>query len=176
MIGRKRRHQLSAPEDMGRAPSSEQATKREGREFAVMSRENGGYSAVPGLVALVGIYVVFGVLYPSMFHPYTIYSILLEMGSYGFIALGVVLVLIIAEIDLSIGSVAGLGSAVVGALIVNMGVDWLVAVAAGIAAGVAVGTLQGLLVTKLGVPSFVITLGGLLSWEGVQLLIPELLT
>lgn len=139
------------------------------RKATATPRENGGYSPVPGIASLVGIYLVFGILYPSMFHAYTMYSILLQLGSYGFIALGVVLVLTIGEIDLSIGSVAGLGSAIVGALIVNHGVNWLVAVVVALAAGLAIGVLQGTLVAKLGVPSFVITLGGLLSWEGIQL-------
>ena len=138
---------------------------------AAIPRENGGYSPVPGIVALVAIYVIFSVLYPSMLHAYTLYSILLQLGSYGFVALGVVLILIIGEIDLSIGSVAGLGSAIVGTLIVNDGMSWILAIIIGLAAGVAVGAIQGLLVTKLQVPSFVITLGGLLAWEGVQLAI-----
>lgn len=132
-------------------------------------RENGGYSPIPGLVALAAIYLVFALLYSSMTTGYTLYSILLQMGSYGFVALGVTLVLIIGEIDLSIGSVAGLGSAVCGVLVSTHGYPWWVAVAAAIGSGLAAGLLQGFIVTLLEVPSFVITLGGLLAWQGVQL-------
>jgi len=132
-------------------------------------RENGGYSPVPGLVALVVIFAFFAVFNPSMLYPFTLQSILLDMGSYGFVALGVVLILIIGEIDLSVGSVAGLGSAITGTLVQVYTMNWILAVVVGIAAGILVGVIQGLLVTKLQVPSFVITLGGLLSWQGVQL-------
>ncbi len=134
-----------------------------------MPRENGGYSPVPGLVALVVIFAFFAAFNSSMVRPFTVQSILLSMGSYGFVALGVVLILIIGEIDLSVGSLAGLGSAVTGTLVEVEGWHWLLAVIGGIAVGVLAGTLQGILVTRLVVPSFVITLGGLLSWQGVQL-------
>jgi D-xylose transport system permease protein len=141
------------------------------RNTGAMPRENGGYTPIPGLIALFAVYIVFAVLYESMTGPYTIYTILLQMGSYGFVALGVVLVLIIGEIDLSVGSVAGLGSAVVGVLVAKHGVAAPLAIVIGIAAGGAIGALQGVIITQLQVPSFVITLGGLLTWQGVQLLI-----
>lgn len=131
--------------------------------------ENGGFTAVPGIVALILIFGIFAILEPSMTYAFTIQNILLEMGSYGFVALGVVLILIVGEIDLSVGSIAGLGSAIVGTLIEANHYPWVLAVAIGIVAGLAIGALQGVLVTKLRVPSFVITLGGLLSWQGVQL-------
>jgi D-xylose transport system permease protein len=141
------------------------------RESGKIARENGGYSPIPGLIALVAIYVVFAVLYSSMTGAYTIYTILLQLGSYGFVALGVTLVLIIGEIDLSVGSVAGLGSALVGVLVAKQGVAAPLAIVIGIAAGGAIGVLQGVIITQLQVPSFVITLGGLLAWQGVQLAI-----
>jgi D-xylose transport system permease protein len=140
-------------------------------EGSSMRRENGGYSPIPGLVALVIVYLLFAIPQPLMFGSYTISSTLLSMASYGFVALGVVLVLAIGEIDLSVGSIAGLGSAITGTLLQVAGVNWLLAIAAGILAGALAGLIQGILVTRLGVPSFIITLGGLLSWQGVQLAI-----
>jgi D-xylose transport system permease protein len=155
---------------MSGAPAEEEAgLRRVVRETGAIARENGGYSPVPGLIALFAVYIVFAALYESMTGAYTIYTILLQLGSYGFVALGVTLVLIIGEIDLSVGSVAGLGSAVVGVLVANEGVAAPLAIAIGIAAGFAIGAFQGVIITQLQVPSFVITLGGLLAWQGVQL-------
>jgi len=142
---------------------------RELESLLSIPRENGGYSPVPGLVALVLIYGFFALFNSGMRSSFTVTSVLLDMGSYGFVALGVVLILIIGEIDLSVGSVAGLGSAIAGTLLQTYAVNWILAIGAGIAAGLLVGIIQGVLITKLEVPSFVITLGGLLSWQGVQL-------
>lgn len=140
-------------------------------EGSSMRRENGGYSAVPGLVALAIVFLLFAIPQPLMFGSFTITSILLAMASYGLVALGVVLVLTIGEIDLSVGSIAGLGSAIAGTLLQTVGVNWIIAILLGVLAGVLAGFVQGTLVTRLGVPSFIITLGGLLSWQGVQLAI-----
>jgi D-xylose transport system permease protein len=157
------------PVDQGSSTRRRIAPASTLRHAASGDRENGGYSPVPGIVALFVIYLVFASLYHEMTSGYTLYSIMLQMGSYGFVALGVTLVLIIGEIDLSIGSVAGLGSAVAGVLVTTHGYPWWVAIAAAIVSGLLAGLLQGLIVTLLEVPSFVITLGGLLAWQGVQL-------
>jgi D-xylose transport system permease protein len=141
------------------------------RATASMRRENGGYSPIPGLIALVIVFFVFAIPQPTMFGSFTIQGILLSMTSYGLVALGVVLVLTIGEIDLSVGSIAGLGSAITGTLLQVAQVNWIIAIACGVLAGAAAGFVQGMLVTRLGVPSFIITLGGLLSWQGVQLAI-----
>ncbi|SFN61204.1 sugar ABC transporter permease [Mycetocola miduiensis] len=153
------------------APSAAKPVEGFSNQAYSMRRENGGYNPVPGLVALAIIYVFFAAVAPVMLGSFTLQSIVLSMVSYGFVALGVVLVLTLGEIDLSVGSVAGLASAVTGTLLQVMHFPWWVSIIAGIAAGMAAGVIQGLLVTKLAVPSFVITLGGLLSWQGLQLMI-----
>ena len=84
----------------------------------------------------------------------------------GTIAIGVVLVLLLAEIDLSIGSVSGLAAAVVAVGYVGHAWPLWLAVAAAVAAGALVGVFYGVLNTRFGVPSFVITLAGLLGFLG----------
>jgi D-xylose transport system permease protein len=85
------------------------------------------------------------------------------------VAAGVVVVLLVGEIDLSVGEVAGVG-ATVAAVLAFRG-DWPspVAVLGGVAVGAVIGLLQGLVVARLGVPSFVVTLAGLLVWQGTTL-------
>ncbi len=87
----------------------------------------------------------------------------------GTLALGVVLVLLLGEIDLSIGSMSGLSGAVLTVLFVNQGMNIWVAVAVALVTGVAVGLLYGLIFNRFGVPSFVISLAGLLALLGLQL-------
>jgi D-xylose transport system permease protein len=86
------------------------------------------------------------------------------------IAVGVVFVLLIGEIDLSIGYVSGIASVVVAELQVpGSGHQWpgLVAIGCAVAAGAAIGAVQGSIIAIIGVPSFVVTLAGLLIWQGV---------
>jgi D-xylose transport system permease protein len=85
------------------------------------------------------------------------------------ISIGVVLVLLLGEIDLSIGAVSGLAAGVTAVLSVNEGWDPGIALVAGLLAGTAIGLLNGFMVTFFGIPSFVVTLAGLLAWQGVLL-------
>ncbi len=93
---------------------------------------------------------------------------MLQIAVIGTIAIGLVFVLLLGEMDLSIGSVAGVTSAVLGVLMVHHGWPWWAAIIAAGAAGAAIGAFQGAWLAIVGVPSFVVTLAGLLSWQGVQ--------
>ena len=85
------------------------------------------------------------------------------------LALAVVLVLLIGEIDLSLGTLAGLCAALLAVLLTNHGWPAWAAIVAALVVGAAAGVLQGGIVVRVGVPSFVVTLGGFLAWQGVQL-------
>ncbi len=87
----------------------------------------------------------------------------------GVIALGIVCVLMLGEIDLSVGSMSGVGSALIGVLWVNQGVPLIVAIAGALALGAVIGAIYATLRTRLGMPSFVSTLAGLLALLGLQL-------
>jgi ABC-type xylose transport system permease subunit len=84
-------------------------------------------------------------------------------------AMGIVLVLLLGEIDLSVGSVSGVAAAILAVLHVNNGWNPWASILMAILGGILIGVLQGLIFTKLGVPSFVVTLAGLLIWQGVML-------
>lgn len=129
----------------------------------------GDLGSVPVVVGLLVIWGVFGIVNPRFLSSINLVNLSMQCAAVGTIALGVVLVLLLAEIDLSIGSVSGLASAIVAVGYVGNSWPLWVAVLAALLAGALVGTLYGLLNTRFGVPSFVITLAGLLGFLGAQL-------
>ncbi|GAA4709795.1 D-xylose transport system permease protein [Promicromonospora umidemergens] len=136
---------------------------------AVWQRVRIGTGLLPIVAALVGIWLVLGAINPAFLAPENLVNLTLQSAPVGVIALGVVLVLLVGEIDLSVGSLSGLAAAVVAVGSVTLG--WPVALAIGVAlaCGVVVGLGYGALSTRLGLPSFVFTLAGLLFLAGVQL-------
>jgi D-xylose transport system permease protein len=96
-------------------------------------------------------------------------NLMLQITAIGLISIGVVYVLLLGEIDLSVGAVSGLAAAIVVVLNVRHGWDPYLAIAAGVVVGAAIGFLQGAVFTRFGVPSFVVTLAGLLAWQGALL-------
>ncbi|WP_036962520.1 ABC transporter permease subunit, partial [Promicromonospora kroppenstedtii] len=136
---------------------------------AVWQRVRGGNSLLPILAALVVIWLVMGAVNPAFLAPENLVNLTLQSAPVGVIALGVVLVLLVGQIDLSVGSVSGLAAAVVAVGSVNLGWPVALAILAALACGVVVGLGYGALSTRLGLPSFVFTLAGLLFLAGVQL-------
>src|SRR5690606_33861810 len=136
---------------------------------AVWQRVRGGSSLLPIVAALVGIWLVLGAVDPAFLAPENLVNLTLQSAPVGVIALGVVLVLLVGQIDLSVGSLSGVAAAVVAVGSVTLG--WPVALAflAALVCGVVVGIGYGVLSTRLGLPSFVFTLAGLLFLAGVQL-------
>ncbi len=96
-------------------------------------------------------------------------NLMLQITAIGLISVGVVYVLLLGEIDLSVGAVSGLAAAIMAVLNVQHGWSPYLAIAAAIVAGLAIGLLQGALFSRFGVPSFVVTLAGLLAWQGALL-------
>ncbi|MEN5074132.1 sugar ABC transporter permease [Isoptericola cucumis] len=126
-------------------------------------------SMLPALGALALVWLVLGVVDPAFLSAENLVNLTLQSAPVGVIALGVVLVLLVGQIDLSVGSLSGLAAAVVAVGTVNLGWPVAVSVLAAMAVGVVVGLGYGLLAARLGVPSFVLTLGGLLLLAGVQM-------
>lgn len=136
----------------------------------VWNRLRGGdLGSLPVVVGLVVICAVFYSLDPRFLSSFSMVNILTYAAPVGIIALGIVLVLLLGEIDLSVGSVSGMAAAVMAVLVVKQGHPPLLGLAAGIAVGVVVGVAYALLYTVLGIPSFVFSLGGLLGFQGVLL-------
>ncbi|GEC68863.1 ABC transporter permease [Raoultella terrigena] len=133
--------------------------------------KTGDLGTAPVIAGLIVISLVFTWLNPVFIAPNNLVNLLFDCATVGFISLGIVCVLMLGEIDLSVGSMSGLASAIVGVLWVNTG--WPVAAAIGVAllCGIAVGLIYALLYNRVGMPSFVATLAGLLALLGMQLYI-----
>lgn len=130
---------------------------------------SGDLGMLPVFVGLVLISVVFTALNPVFLAPNNLVNLLFDAAAIGLISLGVVCVLLLGEIDLSIGSMSGLASAVIGVLWVNQGVNMPLAVLGAVVCGGAVGWIYGVLRNRFEMPSFVATLSGLLALLGLQL-------
>ena len=132
---------------------------------------SGNLGMLPVVIGLVLISTVFSILNPIFLAPNNLVNLLFDAAAVGLIALGVVCVLLLGEIDLSIGSMSGLGSALMGVLWVNSGIPLPLAIVAVVVTGVLVGALYGFLRNQFEMPSFVATLAGLLALLGLQLYI-----
>ncbi|MEU1518012.1 sugar ABC transporter permease [Streptomyces sp. NPDC005811] len=124
---------------------------------------------VPVLLSLALTWAVFQSLNHNFLSPRNLSILSVDIVGTGMVAVGIVFVLLIGEIDLSVGSLAGLSGAVFAALDVNLGMPEWLAVLIALACGAAAGGLQGFSFARIGVPAFVVTLAGLLAWNGVML-------
>ncbi|WP_198672390.1 sugar ABC transporter permease [Pseudogemmobacter bohemicus] len=140
------------------------------RQFVDRVR-SGDLGILPVAVGLVVISVVFSSLNPVFLLPNNLVNLLFDCATVGVISLGIVCVLMLGEIDLSVGSMSGLASAMVGVVWVNMGLPLPIAIGAALLAGLVIGFVYATLYTRLGMPSFVATLAGLLAILGMQLYI-----
>ena len=130
---------------------------------------SGDLGMAPVIIGLVLIWLIFFLQNDRFLSSRNLVNLSLDSATIGMISLGIVLVLLLGEIDLSVGSVSGVGGSIMAVLLVYQGWPLLSAILLALAVGVAIGTFYGLLFTQFGVPSFVITLAGLLAFLGVQL-------
>jgi len=124
--------------------------------------------SLPVLAALVALALVFQALNGAYLSADNLVNLTQQAATTGIITLGMVLVLMVGQVDLSVGAVSGLAAAVVAVAVARAGWPLVVAVVAAIAVGAAFGAGYGWMYTRLGVPSFVITLAGLLVGIGLQ--------
>ncbi len=132
---------------------------------------SGDLGPLPVVVGLAIIWTVFQSLNSVFLSSNNLVNLLFDCSTVGVISLGIVCVLMVGEIDLSVGSVSGLSSGLLGVLWVNLGWPMPLALLAAVAAGAAIGGVYALLFNRFGMPSFVITLAGLLAVLGLQLYI-----
>ncbi len=132
---------------------------------------SGDLGSLPVVVGLAIIWTVFQSLNPIFLSSNNLVNLLFDCSTVGVISLGIVCILMVGEIDLSVGSISGFASAMVGVLWVNS--DWPVvpAILAALVAGAVIGFIYAVLFNRLGMPSFVSTLAGLLAVLGLQLYI-----
>jgi len=131
----------------------------------------GELGALPVIIGLVVIWAIFALANPSFLKPENLSNLVLQIASIGTISAGLVLVLLLGEIDLSAGAVSGLAGGMVAVLSVKWGLPAPVAIGAGILTGTAIGLLQGSWITSLRIPSFVVSLAGFLAWQGALIYI-----
>ena len=133
----------------------------------------GDWGALPIFIGLAALALLFGSLDSNFYTERNFVNLLLQMSGYTAIAIGVVFVLLIAEIDLSVAFVSGVGAVVMALMLrpEESNWPWWAAIALALGATTAIGLLHGLIITKARVPSFVVTLAGLLTWSGVVLIL-----
>lgn len=135
----------------------------------VRRMRGGELGSLPVILGLIVIAIIFQLQSSSFLSAGSIANIGVYTSGLGIMAVGIVFVLLLGEIDLSVGSVAGVGAAVWAVLSVTNGLnDWL-SVLLAVAAGAVIGALHGFFFAKIGVPAFVVTLAGFLGWSGLQI-------
>ncbi|UNZ15777.1 sugar ABC transporter permease [Streptomyces sp. 891-h] len=155
-----------------RSPGKETGHRHKGLLEVMRRRLRAGeLGSASVIVALVVIWAVFESLDTSFLSPRNLSNLSVDIVGTGLIAVGVVFVLLVGEIDLSVASVSALAAALFAAGNVHYGIPEVPAVLLALAAAAAVGAVQGFLVARVGVPSFVVTLAGLLGWNGLTLYI-----
>jgi D-xylose transport system permease protein len=134
---------------------------------------DGELGSLPIIVGLVLIVITFAILEDNFFTERNFTNLLLQMSAVATIAIGVVFVLLIGEIDLSVAFVSAVGGVVMTLLLRpgDPGWSWWLAIGFALLCTTAIGFLHALVITKAGVPSFVVTLAGLLIWSGVVLIL-----
>ena len=136
-----------------------------------IARVRGGdVGSLPAILGLVVLFIVFSILRPSTFtNAFNMANLVNQAAAVIVIALGLVFVLLLGEIDLSAGWTAGVSAAIMGVTATRQGWPWWVAVLCCIGTGAVIGTVLGLLVARLGIPSFVVTLAAFLALQGLLL-------
>jgi D-xylose transport system permease protein len=134
--------------------------------------KGGDLGALPAVIGAIVLVIVFGVMEPDSFLTQQNFANLLNQGAAIMVlAMGLVFVLLLGEIDLSAGFTAGTGAAILGVTLTNHGWAWPLSIAAALLTGVVIGFAIALLVARLGIPSFVVSLAFFLGLQGAMLLI-----
>jgi D-xylose transport system permease protein len=150
-------------------PIAEPGGERGAAATTVRRIIQGDLASLRVVIGLALIWIIFQTQNDRFLSAENLTNLMLQITAVGLISVGVVYVLLLGEIDLSVGAVSGLAGAVVAVLNVKHGWSPYLAIAAGVLVGTAIGLLQGFLFSRFGVPSFVVTLAGLLAWQGALL-------
>ena len=161
-----------APPPTPAAPPEQRGIGDYARERLTSLRQ-GELGSLPIIVGLIVIAIIFQTQNDRFLTAGNFVNLIVQSAAIITIAMGVVWVLLLGEIDLSIGYVSGVAGVLTALLLTPDGneLPTAVVILAAIAAGAAIGTLHGLIITRIGIPSFVVTLAGLLAWNGVVLLL-----
>ncbi|MFM8351564.1 MAG: sugar ABC transporter permease [Actinomycetales bacterium] len=131
----------------------------------------GDMGSLPAILGLIVLVLLFAALRPTFSTPLNFANFLTQAAVVMILAMGLIFVLMLGEIDLSAGVTSGVAGAILAVLMSKNGAPWYIAAAAAIAAGLIIGFCIGLLVAKVGIPSFVVTLALFLAFQGLVLVI-----
>ena len=165
----------TVPDDPGLADTDfaidtrDTGTLREAAQAYVNRIRGGDMGALPAALGLAMLFLVFSLASDRFLIPLNLANLITQAGAICVLAMGLVPVLLLGDIDLSAGVAGGVSATVTALAIVDHGQNWSVAVLAGLLSGVVMGLVIGLLVAKLGIPSFVVTLAFFLGLQGVTL-------
>lgn len=144
------------------------STEKKGGQFLhrLLSDDIGQF--VPVLLSLLVIWAYFAATEPAFLSARNMHFLFMQSAVVATLAVGITLVLLIGEIDLAIATVSGVAAAVLAVLLLEHGVPTAPALLAGLATGAVLGFAQGMVVAYVGIPSFVVTLAGLLGFQGLM--------
>ncbi|MGW1749185.1 sugar ABC transporter permease [Streptomyces sp. NPDC002092] len=131
--------------------------------------KGGELGSLPVVIGLIVIWTIFQLKNDRFLSADNLSNISYFLSATGMLAIGLVFVLLLGEIDLSVGSVSGLASTLFAVFVVTHGVNAWLALVLSILIGVGIGALHGWFFAKIGVPAFVVTLAGFLGWNGLML-------
>ena len=154
-------------------PASSESAVERGKKIEIV----GFFETYGVLLFLVALIVIFTLYNPMFLSARNIKNILTEVSIYGIIGVGMTYVILTGGIDLAVGSLLAFaaisGAFLMQALAGDFFMGWLVAMLAACAVGTMAGYLHGKVVTRFGVPAFIVTLGGLTVWRGATLIVND---
>jgi D-xylose transport system permease protein len=131
----------------------------------------GDIGSLPAILGLIVLCLIFSIARETFFSAVNFANLFSQGAQVSLIAMGLVFVLLLGEIDLSAGYASGVCGAVMAILLTNHGWDWYTAIPAALITGLVIGFVLGFLVSKVGIPSFVVTLAAFLAFQGILLIL-----
>jgi D-xylose transport system permease protein len=151
------------------AAATDATSTGDARRATIRRFVQGDLASLRVVIGLAVIWAIFQFENDRFLSAQNLTNLMLQITAIGLISVGIVYVLLLGEIDLSVGAVSGLAAGCMAVLNVKHGWSPYLAIAAAIAVGMGIGVLQGSIFTRFVVPSFVVTLAGLLAWQGALL-------
>ncbi|MFI7542883.1 sugar ABC transporter permease [Actinoplanes sp. NPDC049599] len=131
----------------------------------------GDLGSLPAVLGLIVLSLIFGIARETFFSPLNFANLFTQSAQVVFIAMGLIFVLLLGEIDLSAGFASGVCGAVMAILLTDHGIAWYIAIPAALVTGLVIGLILGVLIAKVGIPSFVVTLAAFLAFQGLLLVL-----
>src|SRR3954462_7768239 len=157
--------QTAPPEETSRFDETTDEGVFSGGPLAVLAR----LGSLRVLIVLALIWIIFQAKNDNFLSAFNLTNLVLQIAAVGMISIGITLILLLGEIDLSVGAVSGFAAAVMAVLNTKHGWGPIPAMGAALGVGLVIGLINGFFVTQFGIPSFVVTLAGLLAWQGALL-------